>query len=195
VSLHHLIARRRSVHGYSCTGPTVASVYLALGLFSREIAVCRKSFTVGMDPATTLRHALEAVARTADERVLEVLSTCVTGGPLSGASHQIVAELALTVLDLTDIDELLDLDPPTDDSEDDQADSDEETDEHSRVVVVLARAHSCSPSEVMAWPYDAFLETIRVVETERAEKIEGSDISGDFPAAMPGLAHVDARNF
>jgi hypothetical protein len=179
VSLDAACGRIRIVawHGrrYVCHPPTVATLRVASGLFSGEIASFAHAVKERpdlMDPATyqdTLVKLLEDGAAAA-----ELLETCVSrhGGEPGDVSidvrsdRELAIELILTVVSLCDVHRCYKaagwdrigatpvevLQQPANRDEMNASGRNLEI-----AVVKMAESHGCSPMDVMAWPFEVFL--------------------------------------
>lgn len=190
MSLDHFIVRRSVVIGddgrrYVCRGPTVATVHLALGLFSAEIMAARGVWEGG-DAAVVLREALQTLLKRPDGRIQAVMATCVECDVLP-ADLLRVGTVCFGLCDIQRVVEGLTI-PDADDAKSGDYDPDPGPDPQTVAVVRLAQEFSCSPMDVLEWPYEALLDTLdtlNAIASAKQKQPNGEPIPD--PAAMPGI--------
>lgn len=189
MSLADLIEGRKVIRAggreFTCRPPTLATVTRVLHLFGKRLVALTVQIRVGAIPPEK-RTAEDLVTLFLGPRLAEVLETCVTmrgpGDFLKVAQDpDLQLRLARAVLGLTNpekIARILNIDDYISGERDDR-----ETGElitgAELVVARVAQAHGCSPSEVMEWPYLAYVAARELLfPEEKTEAGPGLSVPG-----------------
>lgn len=204
MSLDHFIVRRRTIRdaggkAYVCRGPTVATIHRALMMYGTEIMTVRGAWTESIDPLTMIRETVKALASLKDERVREVLATCVDGDVFAAPPALLAqaAEVCLALGDLQRIAGGIKLPDPeassfTDNFSEEEEEDEDALDKQTIGIIRLAKEFHCQPTAILDWPYEAMADATDVVEAMIAQPEPGEAQPQD-PATIPGMAHTDLR--
>lgn len=207
MALYHLIAKRKTVTieslRFDIRSPTVATIRAVILLYYPLIQLIRKHWKSEDELPSSIRNSARAAVYDDKAKARAVLETCVDG-PLPNLSTGGLDDLVSYLLDICDLERIAAgvTMPDTEGEEESAEPEDSGPSGHSINIVKMARIFGCAPFEIMEWPFEAFLETIDVIDCEAAwfgwllpevGSIPAAKGKPVDPAKVAGIGHFNVR--